>query len=317
VLPPGRLHPDLVSRVAEEAVTNADRLLGMVVRAFDYLPVVDVTFGDVVRAIVTADRALFPDDAGNLRGTLVEAMRRRGIFPAHVSSLADVALSWPSPAGDVRLDDPRAPMDLHRWVLSATMDLDLSGRAGPESTGAEDDDDSARTGRPTRQDDDSLYQQAHAWARLHAYELGLDPSVPIAIRGVHVAYRQAADHQPRPEIVLQLTQRRRDLEDPALDEDERPKFRAGTTVIAGVDGRVDFVVAKPFPFVDAAAVQALPADSVAHRHHEAGEERLAKLRDWIDTMDRTDALGVWTDEPAVNRLDLAALHGDEVGRARS
>jgi hypothetical protein len=197
------------------------------------------------------------------------------------------------------------------------MDHDLPGRAGPEPPGPQDDDARARTGRPTRQDDDSLYQQAHAWARLHAYELGLDPSVPIAIRGVHVAYRQAADHQPRPEIVLQLTQRRRDLEDPALDEDERPKFRAGTTVIAGVDGRVDFVVAKPFPFVDAAAVQALPADSVAHRHHEAGEERLAKLRDWIDTMDRTDALGVWTDEPAVNRLDLAALHGDEVGRARS
>jgi hypothetical protein len=38
VLPPGHLHPDLVARVTAEAVKNADRFLGMVVRAFDFLP---------------------------------------------------------------------------------------------------------------------------------------------------------------------------------------------------------------------------------------------------------------------------------------
>ena len=48
--------------MTDEAVRNAERFLGMVVRAFDFLPVVDVTFGDVVRGIVTADRALYPDD---------------------------------------------------------------------------------------------------------------------------------------------------------------------------------------------------------------------------------------------------------------
>ena len=51
----------------------------MVVRAFDYLPPVDVTFGDVVRAIVTSDHAL-PGRHG-LRGNLIEALRRRGIYP--------------------------------------------------------------------------------------------------------------------------------------------------------------------------------------------------------------------------------------------
>src|SRR3954453_8059491 len=78
VLPAGRLHPDLVHRIADEAVANADRLLGMVVRALEYLPVVDVTFGDVVRSLVTADRVLYPDDELKLRRTLVEALRRRG-----------------------------------------------------------------------------------------------------------------------------------------------------------------------------------------------------------------------------------------------
>ena len=75
-----RLHPDLVKRVAGEAIVTADRYLAMVVRAFDYLPPVDVTFGDVVRAIVTSDHSLYPDELG-LRGNLIEALRRRGIYP--------------------------------------------------------------------------------------------------------------------------------------------------------------------------------------------------------------------------------------------
>jgi hypothetical protein len=252
VLPPGRLHPDLVNRVAKEAVKIADRLLGMVVRAFDYLPVVDVTFGDVVRAIVTADRALFPDDTGNLRGTLVEAMRGRGIYPPHVTSLADSALSWPTPAD---ADDLRLSVaDLERWILSATMDLDPSGTPGPtRAVPREDPDDLMQpgAGSPSPDDEDedeSMYGQVVGWAQVHAAALGFDDRHPIALRGVHVAYRQAADRQPRPEIVIVLVQRRRDLEDQTLDERNRPVLRAGTTLIVGVDGRVDFIVTKPLPF---------------------------------------------------------------------
>ncbi|HZN14402.1 MAG TPA: hypothetical protein VFB78_09065, partial [Acidimicrobiales bacterium] len=49
-LPRGHLHPDLVTRVASEAQANARDFLSMCVRAFDFLPVVDVTFGDFLRA---------------------------------------------------------------------------------------------------------------------------------------------------------------------------------------------------------------------------------------------------------------------------
>ena len=68
---------------------------GMVVRAFDYLPPVDVTFGDVVRAIVTSDHSLYPTDRLGLRGNLIEALRRRGIYPTASISLTDRALIWP------------------------------------------------------------------------------------------------------------------------------------------------------------------------------------------------------------------------------
>jgi hypothetical protein len=309
VLPPGRLHPDLVNRVADEAVKHADRLLCMVVRAFDYLPAVDVTFGDVVQAIVTADRALFPDDAGHLRGTLVEAMRRRGIYPSRVSSLADAALTWPVPGEPLNLTDSTDPLDLNRLILSETMNLDPSGEAGPVQAGV-----APAAGDGGRRVGDSLYRQANRWARQHAYGLGLDPSLEIALEGIHVAYRQAADRQPRPEIAVQLTQRRRDLEDQTLDPDKRPVFRAGTTLIAGVDGRVTFVIAKPFPFRDAAAVEALPPAHVAHEFHQAGCARLARLRQWLDGVEERDALSPWTLQPAVNRLDFAAIHDDLVGR---
>jgi hypothetical protein len=290
VLPPGRLHPDLVSRVADEAVKQADRLLGMVVRSVDYLPVVDPTFGDVVRAIVTADRVLFPDDAGHLRGTLVEALRRRGIHPPRVTSLADAALTWPDPAQPLTLGDPGAPIDLRPLIHRATMDLDVAGEPAPEET----------AGRV----DPSLYQQVGAWARQHAYPLGLEPSLPIALEGIHVAYRQAADRQPRPEIVLQLTQRRPDLEDQNLDTDQRPVFRAGTTLIAGADAHVQYVVAKPFPFLDHEAAEA----AGAHDVDTAGVDRLAAIRRWLAGLEEQDAYSPWTQQAAVGRLDFAAVH---------
>src|SRR4051794_10836339 len=167
VLPPGRLHPDLVSRVADEAVTQADRLLGMVVRAFDYLPVLDVTFGDVVRAVVTADRALFPDDAGHLRGTLVEAFRRRGIHPARVTSLADAGLTWPQPGEPLTLGDDDAPIALEPLIHRATTELDVSSEAGWPEQGAAA----------------SLDAQVAVWAERHGYQLGLEPTMPTALEG--------------------------------------------------------------------------------------------------------------------------------------
>ncbi|WP_433711671.1 hypothetical protein ACQP2U_36300 [Nocardia sp. CA-084685] len=149
VLPPGRLHPDLVSRIADEAVKTADRMLGMVVRSFDYLPVLDVNFGDVVRAIVTADRGLYPEDRQHLRSTLVEALRRRGIWPISVTSLTDEALVWQRPDTPLNLGDGDHPVDLSRVILSASKDLDPIGIPGELRTPAVPDGNgtSGRDGR--------------------------------------------------------------------------------------------------------------------------------------------------------------------------
>jgi hypothetical protein len=43
-LPRGHLHPDLVNRVAREASQLAQHVLRICIRAFDYMPPVDVTW---------------------------------------------------------------------------------------------------------------------------------------------------------------------------------------------------------------------------------------------------------------------------------
>ena len=91
----GALHPDLVNRLAAEASKSAQHVLNMCIRALDYCPPVDVTFGDYLRAIITADSDLVPEDDLRYRIALIEAFRRRGIYPADVRTLSVDSLRWP------------------------------------------------------------------------------------------------------------------------------------------------------------------------------------------------------------------------------
>jgi hypothetical protein len=97
VLPEGEIHPDLVNRLAEEASKSAQHLLTMCIRALDYCPPVDLSFGDYLRALITADSDLVPDDDRGYRLAVTEAFRRRGIFPRDVRTLAVDSLRWEAP----------------------------------------------------------------------------------------------------------------------------------------------------------------------------------------------------------------------------
>ena len=83
-LPAGAIHPDLVRRLTAEASTAASHVLTMCIRALDYLPPVDVTFFEYLRALITADLDMVSDDRYNYRVALIEAFRRRGIYPVDV-----------------------------------------------------------------------------------------------------------------------------------------------------------------------------------------------------------------------------------------
>lgn len=94
ILTPGDLHPDLVNRLANEAAKTAQHVLNMCIRALDYCPPVDITFGDYLRAIITADTDLVPQDDRGYRIAFIESFRRRGIYPRDIRTLSENSLRW-------------------------------------------------------------------------------------------------------------------------------------------------------------------------------------------------------------------------------
>jgi quinol monooxygenase YgiN len=116
VLPAGALPPDLTKRLAKEASRTAQHLLTMCIRALDYCPPVDITFGDYLRALITADVDLVPEDEHHYRVAIIEAFRRRGIYPRNLRTLSEQSLHWPS--GKQLDDDGRKTIALLAEKLS-------------------------------------------------------------------------------------------------------------------------------------------------------------------------------------------------------
>jgi len=95
VLPEGELHPDLVNRLAKEASKTARHILNICIRAIDYCPPIDITFGEYLRAIITADCDLENEDEKGYRIAFIEAFKRRGIYPSNIKTLSVDSLRYP------------------------------------------------------------------------------------------------------------------------------------------------------------------------------------------------------------------------------
>jgi hypothetical protein len=69
--------------VAEEGGAAARQLLNIVIQAIDYMPPVDMTYGDYLSALLTADQELYPDDSKyHYRETFRTEFAKFGIEPA-------------------------------------------------------------------------------------------------------------------------------------------------------------------------------------------------------------------------------------------
>lgn len=88
LLPAGELHPDLVDEMAKTAAKAARDVLRICIRALDYCPPMDLTFGDYLRAIITADFDMVAEDTHGYRVAFVEAFQKRGISAAGIKSMA-------------------------------------------------------------------------------------------------------------------------------------------------------------------------------------------------------------------------------------
>jgi hypothetical protein len=257
VLPQGDIQPDLVDRLAREASSAARHVLAMCIRALDYCPPVDVGFGDYLRALLTADRDLVPDDDLGYRIAMVEAFRRRGIYPQGVRSLSTESLCWSGPAAGAAqalaellpiVDEMRGAAH-HGWSLS-----------GDRQQIREEMEVRARAVHQWLLSDDS-----RSVARLMGLSLGAaaplsierTKGVPkVEVHSVRPARRQGPDGQTMTDLVIEVTQRRRGYLDPILQEqvDKEPMdtppredfwFRGGCTLLVDLEHReVRYLIGK-------------------------------------------------------------------------
>jgi hypothetical protein len=279
-LPLGALPPDLVGRLAHEATRTAEQLFVMCARALDYLPPVDVTFGDFIRALVTADRDLYPDDRNGLRSQLVEALRRRGVYPSDVTSLADDALPWS--------DERDLPVKQRLKPLPVFDDAVLLTAREFRRRGRRDD-----FGKPED------WERLTDYGNRNAARLGLSPDVKVSVPGMHAAFRLADDGQPRLDIVVQFLQHAVSAEADLRAELGGVGLYGGATVIADADGSVRHVICKPLP--------SAPTENAA----SPGASRLNAILQFVGTCNEADPLGPWSQEPRpiTQRFNLAAIDG--------
>lgn len=286
-LPPGHLHPDLIGRVASEATTHARRFLTICVRAFDYLPIADVTYGDFLRALVTADAAVFPQDSSALRATIIEEFRRRGIYAAGVGSLGESSLRWPVADTDITLD---RVSEMIAWAAEDFDDRTLSPAASATRTAARAE---ARTDMAKR-----LYR--HVEATPGAF--GLAKNQGFAIRGFHASFRTSEDGQPRVDIVVCIRQERTDIAELPELAGTGLRIFAGATVVADSLGQISHIISKPLP------------ERADRRRAGPGAERLQSIIDFVAERDAMDNVAPWAlrKDRITAALSLSKIHA---GRA--
>jgi hypothetical protein len=118
ILPEGAISMDLANRLAQEAGKVATHVLRICIRALDYCPPFDITFGEYLRALITADHDLVPSDPLGYRVAFVSAFRDRGIYPADVKHLSVGSLAWePPPLPLENVEDILKEMSLD-WNLT-------------------------------------------------------------------------------------------------------------------------------------------------------------------------------------------------------
>jgi hypothetical protein len=85
----------LALALCDEATRTANEFFRICVRAIDYLPPVDVHFGDFLRAAMTAQTDYDPDDQDEICDAWMQSFRRRQILPDDAAFFSMDGLLWP------------------------------------------------------------------------------------------------------------------------------------------------------------------------------------------------------------------------------
>lgn len=248
-LPQGALHPDLVAALAGEATKTAGHFLTMCIRALDYCPPFDITFGDYLRALVTADFDMVPEDKHGYRVALIESFRRWGIIPDGLRTLSEEQLRWPY--ARLKYDD----VDGEQWNALAGMAERLKEWVS-RALYLQDREKVFENLRNARQEAHQYLREAlqeHSGQRENIMRVtGLDLQPRAADDGVRrkasgeptfevhsvvPTLRVTPDGQIMKQLIVSMTQRREGVPvDPAQPKGPTFDFRGGSTVIFDMEG---------------------------------------------------------------------------------
>lgn len=216
-MPRDNLHPDFCDLLAEEATRVAGQFLSLCIRAIDYCPPVDITFGEYLRALITADRDLVEDDPWHYREALISAFGRRDIFPSDVGDLSESSLLWRPPL----IPLPKIP-ELDMSHLHFGVEPGVSADAG------------------------QLRRQANALANLvttpkYMGEFGLTPAAGLlpSIESIRAIRRVGPDRQIRFGLVAEVLQRWSTTVNGGT-----VRMLGGSTIILGGEGEIRFIIRK-------------------------------------------------------------------------
>jgi len=183
----------LANLLAADAARIAELFFSVCARALDYCPPVDLTFGDFLRAIITADIDLYPSDSYGVRDAIMQAFRSRGILPTDAQFFSEDALRWP--------------------LVQPGVLKPVRGLVFGDPNGLTDDEKNTNGG------------VLRGYARANAKALGFGRS-PISVPSFHPMFRTDEDGSLKVDMVVEMVQQREVPLDPA-----EPTL--GTTVIRG------------------------------------------------------------------------------------
>jgi Subtilase family len=271
VLAAGALHPDLVGRLSEEASMVAQHVLNICVRALDYCPPVDMTFGDYLRALITADFDLVPNDIYGYRVAFLEAFRRRGIYPRDLPTLSMDSLRWRPAEEDGNqglLQDLFSELgefvEQFQKLQSRQENEEVEEFQGLEFRQEMEEKGERKERRKGSREE--MFELTRDW-RIKAHKilkdlfmssseehrqrlmaaLGLDLTTGeehFEVHQLRVSNKQGPDEAARPQILLYLIQEKRLPGEAALDGGPLT-FSGGCTIIADLySGKVKYYVRK-------------------------------------------------------------------------
>lgn len=227
VLSPGELAPDLQAVLADKASQLARQFLTICIRAIDYCPPIDLEFGEFLRAVITADSELVPDDEWGYREAWIDAFRRRRIYPQGAPSLSEDALRWRPP-------ERRIPEITELNFAALKFEGDPARPAGMEELQRQ----AQVLGEVITRCE---YIDAFGLACPQDARLGGDQVDLPCIQSIRSSRRVGPDGQVLFDLVAEVTQRRIVRSRSSAEEFD---YYGGATVILGPKGEIRYTITK-------------------------------------------------------------------------